>query len=256
MQLTPRWLLMPIVVLEFLGGLINLLVFGPVVGSAPCALMLDALVVPTVMGGKAKSPIMRWLSLRFVQLVQNLELDVVCGHEFGPFNPICDAGSRGKVDDMEAIMRNLGLELEYVDLPDAAIGLMNQTLDEWLRLSEADRAAARTESSDVNTIRRSRILERRAADIASDTGSGAAELAAAEIGKGFSSCVNGDGSTPHPASPLESQESVALGWSQGATPPHAAGLPVSASSAVTRPTQWARRRASARCPSAAPRAPP
>ena len=52
---------------------------------------------------------MRFLQLRFVALVQDLELNLQVGHEYGPFNPICDAGSRGKIDEMEAIMTNLGV---------------------------------------------------------------------------------------------------------------------------------------------------
>ena len=94
-RLTTKWLEMPIVVLEFLGGLLNLVVFGPQLRGAPCALLLDALVVPTVMAGKAKAPMMRFLQLRFVALVRELGLDIEVGHEYGPFNPICDAGSRG-----------------------------------------------------------------------------------------------------------------------------------------------------------------
>ena len=46
-----------------------------------------------------------------------------------------------KVAEMEAIMHNLRLEVEYVEVPDAAVALVNQTLDEWLRLSDADKAA-------------------------------------------------------------------------------------------------------------------
>ena len=50
----------------------------------------------TVMAGKASAPMMRFLQLRFVALVRDLELNLQVGHEYGPFNPICDAGSRGK----------------------------------------------------------------------------------------------------------------------------------------------------------------
>jgi hypothetical protein len=77
-------------------------------------------VVPTVMAGKAKAPMMRFLQLRFVALVEELGLNIEVGHEYGPFNPICDAGSRGKTAEMEAIMANLDLQLEYADVPAAA----------------------------------------------------------------------------------------------------------------------------------------
>ena len=109
LALTPQWLEMPIVVLEYLGGLLNLIIFGPRLRGAPCALLLDALVVPTVMAGKASAPMMRFLQLRFVALVRDLELNLQVGHEYGPFNPICDAGSRGKMRKMEAIINNLNL---------------------------------------------------------------------------------------------------------------------------------------------------
>jgi hypothetical protein len=135
LRLTPRWLEMPIVVLEFLGGLLNLITFGPMLRGAPCALLLDALVVPTVMAGKAKSRMMRYLHLIFVELVRRLELnlDGGVGHEFGPFNPICDAGSRGKLKEMEAIMSNLNLTLDYVDVPAEGLQLIEDTYAEWTR---------------------------------------------------------------------------------------------------------------------------
>ena len=142
LRLTPKWLEMPIVVLEFLGGLLNLVVFGPELRGAPCALLLDALVVPTVMAGKAKAPMMRFLQLRFVALVQKLGLNIEVGHEYGPFNPICDAGSRGKTAEMEAIMANLDLNLNYVDVPAEGLQLVDDAHAEWLRLSEAERAYA------------------------------------------------------------------------------------------------------------------
>ena len=36
-----------------------------------------------------------------------LGLDLTVAMEYGPFNPVCDAGSRGKIDEMEAIMRGM-----------------------------------------------------------------------------------------------------------------------------------------------------
>ena len=142
LRLTPEWLEMPIVVLEFLGGLLNLVVFGTQLRGAPCALLLDALVVPTVMAGKAKAPMMRFLQLRFIALVQKHGLNIEVGHEYGPFNPICDAGSRGKTAEMEAIMENLDLNLAYVNVPAEGLQLVAETHDEWVRLSEAERAEA------------------------------------------------------------------------------------------------------------------
>ena len=145
---------MPIVVLEYLGGLLNLVVFGPRLRGAPCALLLDALVVPTVMAGKASAPMMRFLQLRFVELVQGLGLNLQVGHEYGPFNPICDAGSRGKLQEMEAIINNLNLTLERVDVPAAGLELMAEAHGEWSRLADAERAAARAADAEVMSLRR------------------------------------------------------------------------------------------------------
>ena len=146
LRLTPRWLGLPIVALEFLAGLINLLVFGQVLGGAPCALILDALVVPTVMSGKAKSPMMRWLQLRFVELVALYCLDLSVGHEFGPFNPITDAGSRGKIAELEALLRNLRLQIEYMTVPETAVRLVDDACDEWERLTADGRDETHVES--------------------------------------------------------------------------------------------------------------
>ena len=154
LALTPQWLEMPIVVLEYLGGLLNLIIFGPRLRGAPCALLLDALVVPTVMAGKASAPMMRFLQLRFVALVRDLELNLQVGHEYGPFNPICDAGSRGKMREMEAIINNLNLTLEHVDVPAAGLELMAETHAEWSRLAETERAAARAADAEVAALRR------------------------------------------------------------------------------------------------------
>ena len=88
LALTPQWLEMPIVVLEYLSGLLNLIIFGPRLRGAPCALLLDALVVPTVMAGKASAPMMRFLQLRFVELVRDLELNLHrWGTSTGPSTP-------------------------------------------------------------------------------------------------------------------------------------------------------------------------
>ena len=71
LRLTPEWLLMPIVVLEFLGGLINIIIFGPRVRQQSVELILDALVVVLVVTGKAKARMMRFLHKR-VEDQQNI----------------------------------------------------------------------------------------------------------------------------------------------------------------------------------------
>ena len=64
-RLYGAWLELPIVVTEFAGALINLMVFDTYLGSAPVgvALVLDALVVPVILASKAsaQSPMMQWM---------------------------------------------------------------------------------------------------------------------------------------------------------------------------------------------------
>ena len=54
---------LPIVVTEFFGGIINLIVFDAYLSDAPLALLLDALVVPVVVASKASaaSPMMQYM---------------------------------------------------------------------------------------------------------------------------------------------------------------------------------------------------
>ena len=101
------------------------------------------------MGGKAKAPMMRWLHLRFVELVQRFGMDVRPGHEYGCFNPLCDSYSRGKTAEAEAMMKNLGLETEHVEVPTEGVALVDRALDQWLQLSGADQAASQYESNEV-----------------------------------------------------------------------------------------------------------
>ena len=60
LPLRPEWRCLPIVVTEFIGGIINVQIFVPMLKGAPGLLIFDALVVPKVMSGKASSPIMRY----------------------------------------------------------------------------------------------------------------------------------------------------------------------------------------------------
>ena len=156
LRLSAQWLEMPIVVLEFLGGLLNMLIFGPELRGAPCALLLDALVVPTVMAGKAKSPMMRYLHLVFVRLLTLLGLDMEVGHEYGPFNPVADAGSRGKLEELEAIMANLNLAAVYITVPPEAIQLIDDAYAEWSRIGAAARAAELADEPEREAQRRHR----------------------------------------------------------------------------------------------------
>ena len=73
--------------------------------------------------------------------------------EYGPFNPVCDAGSRGKIDEMEAIMTNLGMGTDYVEVPPEAIELVESTYAEWLALNEGEQEETRAYSASVERAR-------------------------------------------------------------------------------------------------------
>ena len=107
LPLRAAWRDLPIVATEFMGAIINVMVFAPRLHGAPGLLVLDALVVPTVIAGKASSALMRFLhhalvSLPEYKLVANT---LQVSHEYGPYNPIADAGSRGKGDRCPATCR-------------------------------------------------------------------------------------------------------------------------------------------------------
>ena len=61
LPLRDEWRALPIVATEFVGGIINVMIFAPMLHGAPGLLVLDALVVPTVIAGKASSPLMRYI---------------------------------------------------------------------------------------------------------------------------------------------------------------------------------------------------
>ena len=143
LPLRAAWRDLPIVATEFMGAIINVMVFAPRLHGAPGLLVLDALVVPTVIAGKASSALMRFLhhalvSLPEYKLVANT---LQVSHEYGPYNPIADAGSRGKGEALESLMRHMGLHADYVDVPPCAIALLDQATAVWLRMSPQERAA-------------------------------------------------------------------------------------------------------------------
>ena len=142
MRLSDQYLRMPIVVLEFLGALLNLIIFGPSLGTAPCVLIVDALVVSLVMTGKASAPMMRFLHKAFVTLLEKHGLDLSVAHESGPFNVITDAGSRGKMQELEVLFESLNVSFEHIDVPPAALQLVEDTYKEWGLLDAASQASA------------------------------------------------------------------------------------------------------------------
>ena len=143
LPLRAEWRALPIVATEFMGAIINVMIFAPRLHGAPGLLVLDALVVPTVIAGKASSALMRFLHYALVSLPEYrlVAHTLQVSHEYGPYNPIADAGSRGKGAALESLMRHMGLNAEYVDVPPRAIALLDQAADVWLRMSPQERAA-------------------------------------------------------------------------------------------------------------------
>ena len=77
-ELRPEWRALPIVATEFIGGIVNIMVFAPMLHGAPGLLVLDALVVPTVIAGKASSPLMRYLHEYLVALPEYQLVAATC----------------------------------------------------------------------------------------------------------------------------------------------------------------------------------
>ena len=143
LPLREAWRALPIVATEFMGAIINVMVFAPRLHGAPGLLVLDALVVPTVIAGKASSALMRFLHYSLVTLPEYKQVahTLQVSHEYGPYNPIADAGSRGKGEALESLMKHMGMHADYVDVPPRAVALLDQATAVWLRMSPEERAA-------------------------------------------------------------------------------------------------------------------
>ena len=140
--LRPEWRDLPIVATEFIGGIVNVMIFAPMLHDAPGLLVLDALVVPTVIAGKASSPLMRFLHDFLVTMPEYARVahTLLVSHEYGPYNPIADAGSRGKGAALESLMKHMGLHADYVTVPERATTLLDDAAALWARMAPDERA--------------------------------------------------------------------------------------------------------------------
>jgi len=141
LPLRQEWRDLPIVATEFVGGIINVMIFGPMLHGAPGLLVLDALVVPTVIAGKASSPLMRYLHEYLVSMPEYARVarTLLVSQEYGPYNPIADAGSRGKGAALESLMRHMGLNAKYVKVPQRAVTLLDDAADLWRTMAPGER---------------------------------------------------------------------------------------------------------------------
>ena len=89
LPLRPEWRELPIVATEFVGGIANVAIFGPMLRAISGQLVLDALVVPTIVAGKASSPLMRFLHNYLVTLPEyaTVASTLQVAQEYGPYNP-------------------------------------------------------------------------------------------------------------------------------------------------------------------------
>ena len=128
---------LPIVVLEFLGAVFNVIHFARMLQGAPAMLVLDALVCPIVLGGKATSPMLQFLHSELLALPEYrlVEDSLYVAHENGPFNPVCDCGSRGKFDEMEAIMKHLGTKAVYLPVDPRCVAMLDRSVEVWRALT-------------------------------------------------------------------------------------------------------------------------
>ena len=143
LPLQAQWRELPIVATEFVGAIVNVMIFGPLLHDAPGLLVLDALVVPTVVAGKASSPLMRFLHEYLVSMPEYARVahTLLVSHEYGPYNPIADAGSRGKGAALESLMKHMGLHADYITVPQRATTLLDDAAALWARMAPAERAA-------------------------------------------------------------------------------------------------------------------
>ena len=141
-----KYLCLPIVVLEFLCAPINLHCFAEHLHGRRAALEIDALVVPLVLGGKASTPMMRFLHAALVndasyQLVADL---LSAQHGYGPYNPLADAYSRGKFDLGDKLMRHMGFTPCWVTPPQRSFDLLDEAVSVWRAMTDEERQTTRS----------------------------------------------------------------------------------------------------------------
>ena len=145
LPLTGAWLELPIVGTEFAGPIISLMVFPHLLADAPTALLMDALVVPTILASKAESSeMMQWMHQRFLALPEGkcLGSNLLAGQIYGPHNQVTDAGSRGRRAELEQIMAHLCHTAQWPEIPQRAYDLLDEAVAVWRELEAAKVASA------------------------------------------------------------------------------------------------------------------
>ena len=140
---------LPIIVTEFLGPIFNLIIFFPYLtgetggAAAPTALLVDSLAVPIIMTSRASngSRMMQWLHNLLLDLpeFQALGDSLYAGHWHGPRNFFTDCGTRGRLKEMATVMRQLGMEPEWMDVPQRCLRILHEAVLMWRSLTKEER---------------------------------------------------------------------------------------------------------------------
>ena len=140
---------LPVIVTEFFGGIFNLIIFYPflrgssLTDQAPIALIIDSLVVPMIMASRAGhgSPMMQWMHKTLQSLPEFIALQdhLLVSHTHGPRNFVVDAGTRGRVDEMITVMRQLNLEPDWMHVPERCYRLLREGVEQWRLLNDTEK---------------------------------------------------------------------------------------------------------------------
>jgi len=141
--LTPAWLELPIVALEFIGGILNGIVFDDLLADAPTTFVFDALVVPMVLAAKARSPLLQYLHdvFRSLPAVKRLGDNLFVAHEYGPSNILTDSGSRSKMKQLGDVMALMGMEPSWREVPPSGTAILDRAVEIWRGMSAEERDA-------------------------------------------------------------------------------------------------------------------
>ena len=127
---------LPIAALEFAGqSFFNLTIFHSYLPEdAEVALVGDALVAAlTVAHGAKESVLLRAMHDEWVasEPFKLREAHLTVAQEYGVGNPVCDHGSRGRIEEMVRLMNKLGLQPRWLPVPPACVEFLDRAARLW-----------------------------------------------------------------------------------------------------------------------------
>ena len=124
---------LPIAVLEAVGAFGNLDTFESEIDAADDTLLeVDASTTPDMLAAsRSQSALMQLVHLRMQELPAYLRNEecITAAHMFGLTNAVTDAGSRGEIERLERLMKQLGLRLRYRDVSPRVPALLRELVD-------------------------------------------------------------------------------------------------------------------------------